>query len=542
MKKLTSPDIALAPLVQHVGFGEEIGHDARDPRCLDFIKENVRTCVKHHNCGKDGALPVLPDRVLWIEASNPTRIQLLEPQNIRAPFIALSYCWGPVSPSTYLTNAQTLAARKAGIEFTDLPPLFQDVVEVARALGIEYIWIDRLCIIQEDEVDFHAQAPKMGAIYGHATLTIAAAMVATENDRLLVPRDRKWDAFTLDMQIHGLGSLELRGRRLARTLGKEAESGGDFGKMSTRAWIWQERLLAARTVFFTPGALKFECRRHSRWEGFEKGKTGHSWSAKLDNVDHSAWTTLVEEYMGRDITQPSDRLPAMDAVMKYIESSTGWSPFWGLWANALIESLGWSSRDTGQSGDHPECKMNPAYYAPTWSWASVDGPISYVHARPNTVNANDPKRWDLECRSLNGASGLIRVAGHVARLEMHVTVENSSEEPGRLRYYYNVKAPGYTPQEGFPITPDVVLKPGTVTVDGQDVATVVRVPYGEAVPRTSWTSLCLGILIARTKMRALVHFLGLSSRKPGAWERIGVTNGISLGVFSGSQQRIIDIA
>ncbi|KAK5655869.1 hypothetical protein OQA88_5408 [Cercophora sp. LCS_1] len=92
---------------------------------------------------------------------------------------------------TFLTDINTLQARKAGIDFDDLPPLLQDVVKYGRALGIPYIWVDRLCIIQGEAGDFKSQAPKMGDIYGNATLTFAAASASSENDRIILERDIK---------------------------------------------------------------------------------------------------------------------------------------------------------------------------------------------------------------------------------------------------------------------------------------------------------------------------------------------------------------
>jgi hypothetical protein len=445
---------------------------------------------------------------------------------------------------------------KAGINFNDLPPLFQDVVNAGRILGIEYIWIDRLCIIQGDEGDFHTQAPKMGQIYGAATLTIAAASAGSEMDHILTSRGDLSLTYDMDMNVSVIGSLKLRLRRLSHKLGME-ESGGEYGKISTRAWVWQERLLAARTVFYTPGAIKFECRCQSFWEGFDKGRTGHSWSAKLDNMDHLAWTGLVEEYMARDITRPSDRLPAMEAVMKRIENSTGWSPFWGLWAGTLVESLSWQTKESSRSGRH-EGRMNPAFYAPSWSWASIDGPISYVSAKPfSGMEQTDPMQWDLECRSLNEASGLIRVAGHIVMLEFHCTVEDTRDEKGatadegegestsplddvKFRYRYEVKGP--SDPKGFPVKADVALKQWLGIVNGQLMSSVVRVPHGEDPPDKSWKSHCLCLLLGKRKLRALVLFLGRSQRIAGAWERVGMVDGISPAVFLQAPRQIIDIA
>ena len=199
-----------------MGFGAPVPDHTGAVESIAFIKENVDICVKQHKCGQDRPLPMLPDRVVWIEANSQTRIQLLEPKTIRAPFIALSYCWGPTSPDSYMTTAATLEARKASMDYWDLPALFQDVVNAARELEIEYIWIDRLCIIQGNDGDFLEQASKMGQIYGNATLTIAAASATTEHDRVFVPKADEWLTADLSADISGLGRLKLAARLVNR--------------------------------------------------------------------------------------------------------------------------------------------------------------------------------------------------------------------------------------------------------------------------------------------------------------------------------------
>ncbi|KAM0428492.1 hypothetical protein ACHAPT_006852 [Fusarium lateritium] len=545
LEETTISDIVLAPLVEHMGAAGEIAGHSGDPKCFEFITSQVTNCMRNHRCGGDGPLPVLPDRIIWIEANNDTRIQLVEPRDIRAKYIALSYCWGPTSPDTYLTDASTLDARKAGIRFQDLPPLFQDVVSCSRSLGIEYIWIDRLCIIQGQDQDFKCQAAKMHTIYGNATLTIAAASAASENDRILAQRDSKGETFNLNLNIDQIGSLKLGLRRRSHPLGTE-DKGGDYGKISTRAWIWQERLLSGRMVFYTPSAIKFECNHHSVWEGFAPDITSHSWSAQLDNISHAAWTSLVEEYMSRDITRQSDRLPAMESVMKRIAQNQGWSPLWGMWANALVESLGWQSQHSTASGKLM-CRMNPGNYAPSWSWASVDGPISYVSARGlGGLQENDPMIYDVEIRSVNAASGLIRVAGRAISVELSCRVEVDEPEEGNptaereVRHYYEVLRV-YSDGQPYPMHPDVQLKPGNINVSGQNVVTVVRLPHGEKPPDKSWTANCLCLLVGNMRLRSQVLFLGGSLRVPRAWERIGMVDGLHPAIFGTAEKRLVDI-
>jgi len=524
-----------------VGFGEAIPKNVWDPQSFASIRENVDACVKQHKCGQDGALAMLPYRVLWIEADNPSRIQLLEPKNIRAPYIALSYCWGPVDPNNFVTTAATLGAKKAGIEFSELPVLFRDIVDTARELQIEYIWIDRLCIIQGNDEDFKAQASTMDRIHGNATLTIAAASATTEHDSIFDQRRGELLGGHLKANIAGLGELQLSFRPLSHALGNE-KSGGQYGKISTRAWIWQERLLAARTIFVTPAALKYECRCYSVWEGYDQGRRGHSWSAQLDNITHQTWIALVEDYMRRNITRPSDRLPAMKAVMKRIEKSTGWSPFWGLWASELIDGLCWSSAPPEGIGQHT-CKMSPGYYAPTWSWAGVDGPISYASIKPAALLAYDPSQQDVDCRSLNGASGVIRLSGRVIDVKFIATLSRDTGEDGELGPpRWNYKVSGSSEEEGLQITPDVPLELWTGVLDGKQLSTVARVPYGETPPTESWSIICACLLVSKRRLRCLVLFLGRSMRIPNAWERVGMTEGISPFAFAAARKGPIDIA
>lgn len=525
-----------------MGFSNDIARSAGDPQCVDFIKEHVETCLKTHDCAQEGggALPLLPDRVIWIEAKNKSRIQLVEPRSIRARYIALSYCWGPVSPTTYLTNAATFQARKSGIEFPDLPPLFQDVVKTARALGIEYIWIDRLCIIQGDPEDFDTQAPKMGEIYGRATLSIAAASATTENDSIYAPREDKWMSVEHRTGFNGASSIKIRSRRLWSRLGTE-KKGGDYGRISTRAWVWQERLLAARTVFFTPGGLKFECRRHSVWEGYGEGRRGNSWSNQLDTITYSSWPKLIEEFTGRNISRPSDRIPAIVAVAKRVQRAKNWTPCWGLWANNLILGLGWAPKTIkSQDGGH-DCRPNEGRYAPTWSWASVDGPIDYAYAIPMGDSEQiDPLRWDVEINGLNPDPGQIRIFGHAMRIELNVTVRvteaytHDPTVPDKYHYTYRV-ARDRNGEQGLLCKPDVALKPLTVHVGGQAVATVVRVPYGEKPPEESWSGVCHCVMLGTRKLASLVLLLGRSPEDPTLFERVGIVYGLPPSGFLGAK-------
>jgi hypothetical protein len=125
----------------------------------------------------------------------------------------------------------------------------------------------------------------MGSIYGNATLVIATAMATTENDALIASKDDKWQSAGVNLSVERMGSVEIGFRRRSHRLEIERD-GGDYGKISTRAWTWQERLLASRTVFFTPSALKFECHCSSVWEDYPPHIEAKSWSAQPEDNPH----------------------------------------------------------------------------------------------------------------------------------------------------------------------------------------------------------------------------------------------------------------
>jgi hypothetical protein len=157
--------------------------------------------------------------------------------------------------------------------------------------------------------------------------------------------------------------------------------------------------------------------------------------------------------------------------------------------------------------------------------------------------------YDLELRTLNAASGLITVVGHVVlvevscRIEVDGLSETEAGEEKKLRYTYEVQgvyADASGPQ-GFPMKPDVALKPWSGNVNGRHISTVIRVPFGEAIPEKSWTADCLCLMVSKSRLRCLVLFLGASLLESGVWERLGMVEGLHPGIFRNSQRQTINI-
>ena len=100
-------------------------------------------------------------------------------------YAALSYCWGPTLSMRLITTLATLTARLEGIPWKEIPYAFVDAFLVARMLGLDYIWIDALCIVQDDSVDWQTEASRMGDTYRRAQITFVAAASTSTNESFL---------------------------------------------------------------------------------------------------------------------------------------------------------------------------------------------------------------------------------------------------------------------------------------------------------------------------------------------------------------------
>lgn len=163
-------------------------------------------------------------------------------------FATLTWCWGQHAPIRLCKD--NLSEMADGIRFHDLPPLFQDVVCVTRGLGFRYLWIDALCICQNDELDFKCEVPRIPEYYASAEINIVAG-VKDSHTRLLCPRiPPRFRPARLneigDVSIGWLGTDAYNDPR-----GLRVSSYPDAWKYESphlRAWTMQEIELARRNL------------------------------------------------------------------------------------------------------------------------------------------------------------------------------------------------------------------------------------------------------------------------------------------------------
>ncbi|KAK3291387.1 HET domain protein [Chaetomium fimeti] len=341
---------------------------------LNVIKDWLRECQsKHTTCNQlasQGSRP-LPTRVLRITPQNatiPFTIQLHEPDGESAPYIALSHCWGKSGPLR--TIKSNIEQHKQAIVFEALPLSYRDVVVKAWYLGFQYLWIDSLCIIQDDNDDWEAEAARMAAVYSNATLTFAATEAADPSEGCC-PRYSR--AFPIP--------LEGDDKALVRFQDNLNLNGGDAA-LNTRGWAFQEAALSRRMVCFDNDQLLWKCTsRHESEDGLrvvsEATPNTGDWNvwaclAQLGSGKPSYvfWYKMMEDYSGRKFTFEKDKLPALAGIVEVFEDHVDDAPLVGLWHGDILDGLLWRAHEPGE-------RVSFSGVVPSWSWTSVSGRVSW---------------------------------------------------------------------------------------------------------------------------------------------------------------------
>lgn len=351
---------------------------------IDLMRSWVQDCILNHpNCQADGD-SFLPKRVIDVGTSAKAEVHLHESEGQRANYAALSHSWGYNIILT--TTKSTLHDNIDIIPWSGLSKTFQDAVTITRLMGLRYLWVDSLCIIQDDALDWQIESSKMAEIYEKSYVTISAN---TSSGTLLGPlATRKSDSVRLEATDPDDKSRTIiirphldHEKFFARSLEGVGIGWEKDYPLSRRAWCFQERLLATRILHFTEGEVVFECKTHCSCECgsilYQKRGTllKNLYSGVIAKrftptaiVENSwdGWQRIVGPYAQKDITNPLDILPALAGLASRAQSDDLGQYVAGLWAKKLPEGLFWSA-------DIVSTKSPPIQTAPSFSWASLSG-------------------------------------------------------------------------------------------------------------------------------------------------------------------------
>ena len=260
------------------------------------------------------------------------------------------------------------------IPFERLPNTFKHAIEIAQRLGLDYLWIDSLCIIQDDEDDWQKESALMSSVYGGSTITIAASSA----------RDSSQGCFLkLPNFSGGLRARITDGgrQRVQDFRSEEVYSLSTFEThLGTRAWALQEKILPPRTIHFSDRGAFWECRTTIASEYLPDGFPNQLVSplVRRKGKFEWLWPQIVQLYSAANLTFGKDKLPALSGIARLGYNETSDQYLAGLWRGQIEEQLCW--RHWGSKST----VKRPPWRAPTWSWASVDGRVSW-HMRQDGI-------------------------------------------------------------------------------------------------------------------------------------------------------------
>lgn len=438
-----------------VRFAEEAWADMvrgldRDDR--ETRSDNAMTVARHwlHSCreseaheacrdaypeSEDGNT-VLPKRLLHVGADNGPDPRIVETEGLSVKYVALSYCWGP--SGFLITTHASLAQHMTSIPVHSLPQLLYDAVIVTRALQLDYIWIDALCIVQDDTEDWAAEAARMHDIYTYADITISTTVSSDCRTSLFTPRKyRSKHPVPLDWWVPRARRQPGKPIQVLEPVRPGEEQSG-LGAVHTRAWTLQEQQMSTRILWFGDGGMSWECLNGVSTEAmprYSKRKTGamlpayhfdaFAMRAVLkglmlrgpntpwnfgDASPFKVWQLLLEEYSRRRITHESDRLPAFMAVTNALTALSGCGSTHGVWlGEKMIPSLCWRAKSPSPNAKRKEM--------PSWLWAGLKAEVLFdldrIIQTPNTRNLDSVACVNVVAVDTSTSLSLSQVTGSI---------------------------------------------------------------------------------------------------------------------------------
>lgn len=239
---------------RHIQLGFPKLPKARSFLQFDLLRLWLRNCDNEdsHDC-KPGPNIKFPTRVIDVGTTDSRTIRLCEiASGSDTRYIALSHRWGSFMSETLKENIES---RKQFISYNELPSTFQDAIDVTRQLDVQYLWIDSLCIIQDDPDDWRRESGLMENVYSSAYCTISVRV--TSNNGFLRTRPAR--------QFVKLEAGKYAPIYICEQI-DDFERDVEDAPLSRRGWVFQERVLSRRTIYFTDRQTYWECGKCIRCE------------------------------------------------------------------------------------------------------------------------------------------------------------------------------------------------------------------------------------------------------------------------------------
>ena len=375
----------------------------RSPMCeLKILRTWLSMCEGSHSmCWWTGPKASLRLRLFDVKFRCVRQFQLSPDNTVR--YVALSYVWGSQTQRLTLSRANhKVLSEKGAINVDEISRTISDAAVAVEMLGERYLWVDALCILQDDQDDLAEQIPIMGQIYTRSLVTIMAAASIDSNSGLPGVSTQARSTQRISEPLNG-GVLLRTCRPNYRENPQDVPGSGktDYlknSKWNTRGWTFQEKVLSRRCLFFMEEQVYWECQRAS-WCEETCLETGPEyrflWEApnlkflsdrefpvgkKMAGYDViRAFSRLIEEYTSRTLTCGQDTYKAFSGLVHILEDLTGAKIFHGLHVSEFNQCLCWDNENSNNLRSGKEF--------PSWSWLAWTGPSRLTSQRPQNYMA-----------------------------------------------------------------------------------------------------------------------------------------------------------
>ncbi|KAK3314835.1 heterokaryon incompatibility protein-domain-containing protein [Apodospora peruviana] len=460
-----------------IAVARSVSNHSASAECLGLARQWLNNCLENHTECPGHEQVNLPTRVLYVGADSITSGPQLVITNgtQKGSYIALSHRWGVDRPMRL--TAKTINVWQHGIPFEALPQTFRDAVAITRALGIDYLWVDSLCILQDSQEDWASESGKMADTYNNAILAIAADQSAGCNGGIFAARPKdEAEVLTLKLSTSCPGCSDCtffarwqRSRSYpfinhSVVHGTAAPTSG----LHSRGWTLQERLLSRRMLHFTSSELAWECTKEVACECRPQGTVPgqylvfrrafvnplpvaraiteqeqlaaalkeihgplfHEGGGDLSNIVQLHWWLVVFEFTARSLTVETDRLTALAGIADLLCRRSVQEYYFGVLSDHAVRGLLWRNR-RNTNRRRPSRRL-PTEYAPSWSFGSITGRVGAV-PNPERFTLLQPavkvhsivrRRLLSEANPYGPGIGTVDIEGCMVRVRVGLPVES----------------------------------------------------------------------------------------------------------------------
>jgi hypothetical protein len=362
---------------------------------VDLVKNWLRTCNHSHGkeCWQKPTIFDAPKYLIDLKRNCITK----NPGKSDLRYLALSYVWGSVKQPTLTKKALESWQKKGALLKLKLPQTIRDALVLTIDIGERYLWVDSLCIVQDDSEELLSQIGQMHVVYRQAYVTIIAASGSDSDSGLCGVRNSP--AARTPQEVTSIGSMQLSTLHI--------KPHGELRKSvwNSRGWTFQEEICSSRRLVFTDSMVTFNCMAATWREDFperlmmnNRERYSYLYTSFIsgqsiredEKEDIMKWySVIMQNYLSRDLTDPGDILKAFAGVTSLVADVLGDS-MCGLPGNYLHEALCWK---TDENAGVPIRRRDGF---PSWSWAGwyhsqyrADRPVFHLLPRENSISLKE---------------------------------------------------------------------------------------------------------------------------------------------------------